>query len=89
MSLEDLPVLALLSFFLGSLSERGHQAPWTLSLSQGACCALLLVTKTHPTVFPDLLVLLINLWGCYIEKSQKGGWLDEVSPAERSERRWL
>lgn len=81
--------LALFSFFLGILSERGHQAPQTLCLPQGACCGLFLATKTHPPVFPDLPMLLINLWGWCVEKSQKGGWLDEVSAAELAEGRWL
>lgn len=63
---------AFFSFSLGSVPERGHQAPQTLGLSRGACCALLLAIKTHPPVFPDLLMLLINICEWYVEKSQKG-----------------
>lgn len=86
---EQLGRAVLLAFFLGSVSERGHQVPQTLCLSQGACCALFFAIKTHPPVFPNLLMLRINLCGWYVEKSQKGGQLDEVRAAERSEGRWL
>jgi len=71
-SRKDCPACNFLAFPWVSICEGTLGSTDSGCLSQGACCVLLPAIKTHSPVFPELLVLLISLWGGMLRRAREG-----------------